>query len=1337
MNFPSRRKPLALLFCYGFVSVLVGGYAAEAQAQVSLRVDPALLGLPPIKPTEAPAPAIPAAPAETAPVVSPVQAPVVEPRPVEASPVEPQPQPPPPQASEPARAGKASKASNQDIPARLVAPQAAPAVLAPPPAPPPAETPLLAPPPPQRTPRPVERQASESVPAASPEKQPAAQPKPPAPLAVTPLVVPVVAPVIAPVTAPVNAVPASRSPAPPPARVVAPSVPAISSLAPLRVDPALLGQPAVSVPASTLAAQAPGVTAGGRTDAIASASVSNTSNTSNTPNAQSAQSAPASGKRSPGTNKSWFRSLWDPVADTYSNGAWEFYFPFETYHSRSSYSEEQIASYQEKPLGFGVGKGLYNERGNWQGVYAMGFQDSHFKPSYTAGYGWKAIWRPTEDVRVGLGYLAGLMSRADVLSYVPFPIIVPLASVAYKNFSLEGTYIPPSGTAGNVIFLWAKWELGKTGEAVGTPARPAPPAEIVNSAFGAATPPAQQRVPYGPALDTGAGSRLVGSAQTVPPQVPATGSRDEEEVPDVLPPLALRSAKALVPPPKDSVVPRPVFLSALRMGGDVNREFNAEGDSELRKIGTVVNSDRLTYWPIDDEVEAEGNVSLEQGADLITGPKMRLKLEDSVGYFDQPSYTIKRQPQAGTKAAADKAFASNSSEQLLAEKSWLNSGFDSPRAINISPGQTTLGDTTRMPAAMTEGRGDADRLDFEGENQYRMTNSTYTTCSPGNDDWYLKTNDLKLDYDREVADGSHGRVYFKGVPILYSPWMSFSLNNERKSGFLAPSFGSSSNNGISLALPYYWNIAPNMDATITPRVLTKRGVLIGNEVRYLNTAFGGIYESKALFDVLPDDKLRNGDTRYSMSLLHTQTLANGLSGAINYNKVSDDNYFTDLSSNIASTSQVNLSQQASLTYGGGGWWTATANFQSYQTLQPDPAVVNGSPYRMLPQITVTARKPDLYNTDSSFLGQYTSFVKPKQSISGAATDPDGQRTVLYPQVALPYVTPGWYVTPKVGVNVTNYALSGQAMGIPDSINRTLPIVSLDSGMTFERPSNWFSRDYTQTLEPRLFYLNVPYKNQDQIPIFDTGLADFNFAQIFSENQFSGWDRISNANQLTAAVTTRLLEPETGNEIVRAMLGQRFYFEQNKVLLPGANLDTGKWDKSDWLAAFSGQVLPGIFADTALQYNTSDQQVKRFSVGTRYQPEPGKVLNLAYRYNRDPNTPIDQVDLSGQWPLGGGWHGVGRINYSFKDDSSNLANTTQGGRLVESIGGLEYNGGCWVVRGVIQRIALTQATTSTGFFIQLELGGLSRIGSNPLDMLKRNIQGYSLINQPTADPLLGP
>ena len=1136
MTFSFRRKPLALLLCYGIASVLVGTYAVEARAQAApLRVDPALLGLPPVTPATAPAPASvkktpPAEPASAE--VKPVEAPVVEARPQAIEPEE-------GKAAKPGKSSQPvspSKAVVQEAPARPAAPPpapvvAAPAVVKPVPAPVASgkDSPVVAAPP--RSPREEEKPKTLSAPVSPVVKapEPSSQPAPAAPVtasATTPQPQKAPAPAVQP---PVASKPYVSS--------AATSGVAVSSLPPLRVDPALLGE--IPVPLSSSSSQ-------------------------------------------------W--------ADSASTKAQQ----------------------------------------------------------------------------------AGALAQGGAASEAP-------------------------------------GRQGRSRE---------------KAAFGPGTQLGNQRVPSGPAVDGGAEARLAGAAQTKPPQVPATGPRDEELVPDVTPALVLRSAKGMEPLPKESAVPRPVFLSALRMGGQIDREFVAEEEAELRKVGTVLNADRLTYWPVEDEVEAEGNVNLEQGDAFVSGPKMRMKLEEQVGFFEQPVYRVKQQTRAGAQDTYTARLA-----EMQSEDYWT-SGFASPRTLDIKPGQTTFTEASgKGGRIMPEARGEADRIDFEGENQMRLTNGTYTTCEPGNNDWYAKAADLKLDYDREVADGKDGAVYFLDVPIFYSPWLSFSLNRDRKSGFLAPNFGTNSDSGIEFALPYYWNIAPNMDATITPRVMSKRGLMLNNEFRYLNTAYGGLYSGKATADYLPNDRVRDGDNRYGFSLNHVQALGNGFSGQINYSKVSDDNYFTDLSSNVSQTSQVNLLQQGLLSYGG-GWWSATANVQQYQTLQPDPENPNLYPYQLLPQFTVNARKPDFYMTDASFVGQYTSF-KIGERFQNGTRYPDGQRTVLYPQLAVPYVTPGWYVTPKIGVNVRNYQLSGQASDSPDSISVTLPIFSVDSGMTFERTSNWYGRDYTQTLEPRLYYVNIPYKDQSQIPIFDTARSDFNFAQIFSENQFSGWDRINNANQLTAALTTRLLEPSSGNEIARAMVGQRFYFSRNKVGLPTDVLsDDDEWEKSDVLAAFSGQVLPKVYVDSAIEYNLANRDVKRFSLGTRYQPEPGKVLNAAYRYNNDSTAPVDQIDLSGQWPFSGRWSAVGRLNYSFKDEGAATSNSSQGGRMIQSIAGLEYNGGCWVVRGVIQQLALTRDNTSTSFFLQLELNDFSSVGSNPLKLLQRNIQGFSLINQPAADAGLG-
>lgn len=746
----------------------------------------------------------------------------------------------------------------------------------------------------------------------------------------------------------------------------------------------------------------------------------------------------------------------------------------------------------------------------------------------------------------------------------------------------------------------------------------------------------------------------------------------------LLPQPKLKASSRILPISRDGAV-RPSFLVADRITGRNDVEMTAEGDVELRRVGSVVGSDRLTYWHLEDEVEAIGNVRLERDQDQMTGPKMRLRMEDSVGYFEEPKYRITRSPLGG-----------GGEEQNAVE---------SPVAVS-----------QRQPLTA---HGAASRLEFEGENQYRLTNATYSTCGPGEGapDWYAEVADLKLDYDRERGDASDAKVVFKGVPILYSPWLSFSLNNQRKSGLLSPSFGSTSKSGVEYTQPFYWNIAPNMDATISPRLMAKRGTQWNTEFRYLDYNYTG----QMRFEYLPDDRIEN-KRRSGYSIFHTQNFGYGFTGSLNLNGVSDDTYLTDMSTRLAVTSQTNLLREGRLNYGG-SWWSASLMAQRYQTLQ-DPALPPVvKPYDRLPQFTVTANRPDLPGgLNFAFNGEYVNFSH--------ASLVEGRRTTLYPQLSLPLEWASVQMTPKLGLHSTRYALDRQAAGTPSGMSRSVPIFSFDSSVTFERDFDWFGRGLAQTLEPRVYYLYVPKKDQNLIPVFDTALADFNFAQIFSENRYGGGDRIADANQVTAAVTSRIIDPNTGSELVRGALGQRYYFTTQHVTLPGEIARATR--KADILAAVSGQVMPRTWVDTGWQYNPNLHRTERFNLGGRWQPEIGKVLNAGYRYNRNlaaGQPDVKQVDFSGQWPLGGGWYGVGRYNYSLQEK-----------RLIESVGGLELEGNCWVARFVVQRIATATQKTNTAFFVQLELNGFSRLGSNPLDLLKRNIPGYGRINQPTADPV---
>jgi LPS-assembly protein len=728
----------------------------------------------------------------------------------------------------------------------------------------------------------------------------------------------------------------------------------------------------------------------------------------------------------------------------------------------------------------------------------------------------------------------------------------------------------------------------------------------------------------------------------------------------LLPGIAVTHAGAQTAAP---VEPGATVVTADRISGRSDVETVAEGNAEFQRDTTTITADSLIYRQLEDEAEADGNVVMKRDQERISGPHLRLKVQDNLGAFDQPDFEFKHESKA-------------------------------------LPGV----DFRREP---TIGSGDAERMDFEGEGLYRLIRGTFSTCSP-NRDWYLQADEIRLDYNREVGDADSAKVVFKDVPIFYWPSLSFSLNHERKSGFLAPTYSTSTTRGLELTVPWYWNIAPNMDATFAPRILAKRGMQLNSEFRYLEPTYSG----EAHYEYLPNDRLAGID-RTAYSINHVQTLAPGLTGDLNLNGVSDYRYFTDLSSRVAMISQGNLLRQGRLMYGG-AWWNSALVVQRYQTLQDPAATAPASiPYYRLPQVLLNAVRPDLPGgMNFTFAGEYVDFQHPTQVL--------GQRTVAYPQVSLPLQTAAFYITPKIGLHETRYKLSRQDAGTPANLSREVPIVSVDSGMVFERDADWLGRSLIQTAEPRLYYVNIPARDQSKIPVFDSGLLDFNFAQIFAENRYGGADRIGDANQLTAAMVSRLIDPATGGELMRAALGQRFYFQDQQVTLPSETARTNR--KTDVLAAFSGRIMPKVSLDTGWQYSPYFSRTERLNAGVRWQPDYGRVLNIAYRYSRDQ---VGQVDISGQWPIGGGWYGVGRYNYSLKDNS-----------LVEGLAGVEYDAGCWVARVVLHRMATLVATTSTALFVQLELNGLARIGSNPIDLLKRNIAGYGVINQPTADPFFG-
>jgi len=684
----------------------------------------------------------------------------------------------------------------------------------------------------------------------------------------------------------------------------------------------------------------------------------------------------------------------------------------------------------------------------------------------------------------------------------------------------------------------------------------------------------------------------------------------------------------------------PAFISAQRVEGQTENQIVASGEVEVRKRGQAIFADRVVYQQISKELVADGAVRVEQNGIKMQGPHVKLNLDTNIGDMTKPAF------------------------QLAANNS----------------------------------RGSADILHMEGRQKYSVQNVAYTICPIGNDDWMLKASQLEIDSDRQVGVARNARVEFLGVPILYMPWMDFSLSDKRQSGFLGPVFGSTARSGSEVTLPYYWNIAPNRDATIAPRAMAKRGLMLNNELRYMDTKYAG----EAHLDILPNDALTNS-TRLRTSLKHVQNLGYGFNASTNFNYVSDHTYFRDLSNAVSSTSLTNLVREGVLSYGG-SWWNAAARMQSYQTLQ-DPAAPVAEPYRRLPQITLGALRP-VAGANMAFTGEFVNFSHP--------TAVNGQRLVMYPSVSYPLIaTPAFYLTPKFGVHYTHYSLGANNLGALPDTNRTLPIVSLDTGMALERDWNLGGQNYLQTLEPRAYFLYIPYRNQNLLPNFDTAQAEFNFAQMFTENRFFGSDRIGDAKQVTLSLTSRLLEANSGAERLRVAIGQRFSFKTPLVNLVSPEVVTN--NKSDILLAILGRITPKWSLNSAFQYNPNQAREEKLNVGARYQPESGKVLNLGYRFTRDS---LRQVDISAQWPLSRRWSAMARWNYSLQDN-----------RILELLTGLEYNESCWTARLVVQRFATATNELSTGIFAQLELNGLVRVGSDPLNALRQSIAGFTKLNQP--------
>lgn len=723
--------------------------------------------------------------------------------------------------------------------------------------------------------------------------------------------------------------------------------------------------------------------------------------------------------------------------------------------------------------------------------------------------------------------------------------------------------------------------------------------------------------------------------------------------------------------PADARSQLPTFVEGGSISGRPELETVIEGDAVLRRGDTVIRGNRIEYDQPSDRARAAGDVRINRAGNIFEGPLLEMNVEAFEGFFTDPSYRF----------IANDAY------------------------------------------------GKADLIEFLDEHRSVIRNATYTTClrEPGDSwlpEWLLTAQRLELDDEEETGRAYGATVRFFGVPILPVPVLSFPLSEKRKSGVLPPTIALNNKSGLELTLPYYWDIAPNRDLTFTPTLMAQRGVQLGGEFRYLEPGYNGATQA----DYMPGDRLRERD-RWAYSVRHEQDLRLPLAGdsrlGLSLNRVSDDEYWRDFARSPAITSLTQrLLASEGLWAWGRGNFSAFARALQWQTLQ-DPAAPIVPPYDRMPQVQGRYGNLGLPGGLTAYVEtDYTSF-RSQRSLTG---QPNGQRSYAMTQFARPWQAPGWFVIPRVQFHATHYEFDAPLANGQRTADRTLPTYSLDSGLVFERDTTLFGLPIVQTLEPRAFYVNTPYREQNFLPNYDSALHDFNFATIFTENAFVGHDRISDTNLLTLGVTSRLQDFATGAELARFGYAQRLRYEDQRVVLPGGAPVVDRF--SDVLLGAAINWSPRWSTETTVQYNPKTNRSERATIGARYHPSPYRVINAAYRTQRGNS---EQLDVGWQWPLEdlwggrggpgqGRWYTVGRLNYSMKDN-----------RLVDSIVGLEYDGCCWTGRAVLERLQAGSSGANVRLLFQIELRGLARLGSNALGVLRDNIPRYQLLREQTVAP----
>ncbi|MFL6577343.1 MAG: LPS-assembly protein LptD [Povalibacter sp.] len=594
-----------------------------------------------------------------------------------------------------------------------------------------------------------------------------------------------------------------------------------------------------------------------------------------------------------------------------------------------------------------------------------------------------------------------------------------------------------------------------------------------------------------------------------------------------------------------------------------------------------------------------------------------------------------------------------------------------------------------------QARGSAQHIDASTQGLLKLNGVSYTTCPLGNEDWLLHASDIDINQSTGMGIGRGVRLDFKGVPIMYTPFITFPVSDQRKTGFLFPSFGTSSRSGTQFGVPWYWNIDPEYDATFLPTWYSKRGLRLNTEFRYLSAFGRGALTS----DYLPNDQVF-GDSRLLVHFVDKSDFTDHLRLEIDATDVSDNQWFEDFGMGPEGTSVTYLDRVANLQYLDENWF-GSLRAQNFQTIDTSIDQLD-RPYTVLPQLDIRGYFPGQpYGLTFGVDGEVSNFLR-DDGVTGLRLD-------VAPEIRMPLRGAGLYLEPAASFRYTAYDLEDAAPGEATHPHRSAQILSVDGGVNFEK--NWGRRGQRlQTFEPRFMYLYVPYRNQDDLPVFDTGVPDFNPVQLFRTNRYIGPDRLSNANQVSVGITSRLLDTASGQQFISGTIGQAYYFDEPKVTLPGVPLEDT--ESSDIVAELALTAYDNWNIGMGVQWDPGDARSEKGDLNVQYRPGSDRVVNVGYRFRREN---IEQVEGSLAWPVSKNWSAYARMVYSLEDQTT-----------LDQFAGFEYRACCWRLRFVGRRyVSNRDGDVDTSFLLQLELNGLSSVGVGADAFLERSIGGYSV------------